>query len=417
MSDDPGGYGYPTGAGYPAGTGRPATTPRRRPRHGIGVAATMGLVLFAALAALGATGAAFAVTTYTRLVQDLPDPSLLERIELPEQSIVYDRTKTVELARFGEFNREVVTFDQVPPVLVDATTAVEDRTFWENSGFDPVGIMSAGFDAVRGRTRGASTITQQLVRQRLLNAEGTAETQVTASRKLKEIIQSIRVTQAFPGEKGKQRIMAAYLNQNYYGNESYGVAAAAKGYFGVELADLTLAQSAILAALLQAPGRDDLVQNAVTECVDPAADPETCEETQLVVPADTKIVQRRNYILDQMAAGGTPLTGDTFGADDFAAAKAEKVVLAAQRSTDWKLPQFVRQVEARARGAAVRRGRRDVSGARAGRPRDRLDHRSRAPGDRREVGRRGGDRPPGQVAQGSGQGARRPLRAVDGQPA
>ena len=332
MSDDAGDYGPP------------ATRPRRRARRGIGVAAAMGLVLFAALAALGATGAAFAVSTYSQLAQDLPDPSLLERIELPEQSIVYDRTEKVELARFGEFNREVVAFDQIPPVLVDATTAVEDRTFWENSGFDPVGIMSAGLDAVRGRSRGASTITQQLVRQRLLNEEGTAETQVTASRKLKEIIQSIRVTQAFPGEAGKQRIMAAYLNQNYYGNESYGVAAAAKGYFGVELEDLTLAQAAILAALLQAPGRDDLVGNAIVECVDPAADPETCEETQLVVPADTKIVQRRNYILDQMAAGGTPLTGDAFGADDFAAAKAEQVVLAAQRSNEWKLPQFVRQV-------------------------------------------------------------------------
>jgi len=332
MSDHPGGYG-------PV-----ATTPRRRARRGIGVAATMGLVLFAALAALGATGAVFAITTYTGLARDLPDPSLLERIELPEQSIVYDRTKKVELARFGEFNREVVTFDQVPPILVDATTAVEDRTFWENSGFDPVGIMSAGLDAVRGRTRGASTITQQLVRQRLLNEEGTAETQVTASRKLKEIIQSIRVTQAFPGEAGKQRIMAAYLNQNYFGNEAYGVAAAAKGYFGVELQDLTLAQAAILAALLQAPGRDDLVQNAVVECVDPTADPEICEETQLVVPADTRIVQRRDFVLDQMAAGGTPLTGEAFSAEDFAAAKSEKVVLVAQRSTEWKLPQFVRQV-------------------------------------------------------------------------
>ena len=56
-------------------------------------------------------------------------------------------------------------------MLVDATTAVEDRTFWENSGFDPVGIASAGIDALRGRARGASTITQQLVRQRLLNDE------------------------------------------------------------------------------------------------------------------------------------------------------------------------------------------------------------------------------------------------------
>jgi peptidoglycan glycosyltransferase len=310
----------------------------------MGAAATMALLLFLALALLGAAGSVFAVAMFTGMTRDLPSPSILEQIVLPEQSVIYDRTGTVELATFGEFNREVVAFDQVPPVLVDATTAVEDKTFWDNSGFDPLAIVAAGLDALRGQARGASTITQQLVRQRLLSTDGSAQTQVSAERKVREIVQSIRLTQAFAGDEGKQRIITAYLNQNYYGNESYGVAAAAKGYFGVELEDLTLAQAAILAALLQAPGRDDLVGNAIVECVDPAADPETCEETQLVVPADTKIVQRRNYILDQMAAGGTPLTGDAFGADDFAAAKAEKVVLAVQRSNEWKLPQFVRQV-------------------------------------------------------------------------
>ena len=220
-----------------------------------------------------------------------------------------------------------------------------------------------------------------------------------------------------PARQGKQRIMAAYLNQNYYGNESYGVAAAAKGYFGVELQDLTLAQAAILAALLQAPGSDDLVQNAVVECVDPAADPETCEETQLVVPADARIVERRNFVLDQMAAGGTPLTGDAFGAEDFAAAKAEKVVLAAQRSTEWKLPQFVRQV----RRELVRRLCGEDAETCPVLERGGLEIVStidlRAPGDRREVGRGRRHRPAGQVAQGGRQGARPPVRAVDGQPA
>ena len=157
----------------------------------------------------------------------------LEEIQLPEQSVIYDRTGKVELARFGEFNRDVVTFDQIPPVLVDATTAVEDGSFWDNAGFDTIGIVAAGIDSLRGAPRGASTITQQLVRQRLLTENGTAQTDLSATRKLREIIQSIRVTEAYPGVEGKQRIMAAYLNQNYYGNESYGVAAAAKGYFGV----------------------------------------------------------------------------------------------------------------------------------------------------------------------------------------
>ena len=112
---------------------------RKAPRRGIGAAAAMGLILFGALALLGGAAAVFAVTTFTSMSQGLPDPTTLEDIRPPEQSVVYDRTGKVELARFGDFNRQVVTFDQLPPMLVDATTAVEDRSFWDNSGFDPVG--------------------------------------------------------------------------------------------------------------------------------------------------------------------------------------------------------------------------------------------------------------------------------------
>lgn len=321
----------------------PAARARRR-RRGIGAAATMGLLLFAALAMLGLAGAGLALAAYASISRDLPEPSILERIELPEQSFIYDREGRTELARFGEFNREVVTFDDIPPVLVDATTAVEDATFWENAGFDPVGIAAAGLDALRGRPRGASTITQQLVRQRLLTTDGSAQTEVSATRKLREIVQSIRVTQAFPGQEGKERIMAAYLNQNYYGNESYGVRAAAKGYFGLELDDLTLAQAAILAAIPQAPSTYDLVANAVEECLEPGEAEDDCAKSRLVVPEDTRIVQRRNQVLDLMARGRTPLSGDAFGPEDFEAAKAEPVVLAPQRRIPWKASHFVWQV-------------------------------------------------------------------------
>jgi membrane peptidoglycan carboxypeptidase len=331
MYDDPGAYD-------------PEDRPSRARRSGIGVAATMGLLLFAALTALGAVGAVFAVSTYTRLAMDLPTPSALEKIELPEQSVVYDRTGKVQLARFGEFNRDVVDFKDIPPMLVDATTAIEDRSFWDNAGFDPVGIAAAGLDALRGRYRGASTITQQLVRQRLLSADSSPVTELSASRKAKELIQSIRVTQAYPRAEGKQRIMQAYLNQNYYGNDSYGVAAAAQSYFGKKLSELTLAQAAIIAALPQSPSTYDLTQNAEEVCIDPSEPEDTCK-TQLVVPDDARIVQRRNYVLDQMAAaGGTPLTKGELTAEDFASAKAEPVVLAPQRSTAWQYPQFIWQI-------------------------------------------------------------------------
>src|SRR4029453_5846193 len=92
-----------------------------------------------------------------------------ENPQLPQEIVVLDRTGKTELARFGEFKREVVTFDEIPPILLDATTSIEDKTFWENAGFDPVAIFSAGLDSIRGRGRGASTVTQQLTRMRLLD--------------------------------------------------------------------------------------------------------------------------------------------------------------------------------------------------------------------------------------------------------
>ncbi len=304
----------------------------------------MGVVLWAVFALLGVGGAAGGVAIFASLSRNLPDPTLLERIELPQASIVYDRTGKTQLARFGEFNRTTVSFDQIPKALIDATTAVEDRTFWDNAGFDTLGIIAAAIDGLRGNGRGGSTITQQLVRQRLLSADGSAQTDRSAVRKIKEIIQSIRVTQAYPGLAGKQRIMAAYLNQNYYGNDSYGVAAAAKGYFGVALSDLTLAQAAIIASIPQAPSAYDLVQNATEQCIDPGPDADPCVKSQLVVAADAAIVLRRNLVLDLMAQGRTPLTGTKFSAADFAAAKAEPVVLAPQASPAWIGYHFVWQV-------------------------------------------------------------------------
>ena len=310
----------------------------------MGPAARMGLLLYALLALLGAIGAILSVGTFVTLSANLPDPTLLEQIELPQQSIVYDRLGKTELARFGQFNRVVVAYADIPPVLMDATTAVEDRTFWDNAGFDPVGIIMSGLDALRGNPRGGSTITQQLVRQRLLSQDQTAQTDRTAVRKVKEIIQSIRVTQAYKGVEGKQRIMTAYLNQNYYGNDSYGVAAAAQSYFGKSLKDLTLAQAAIIAAIPQAPSAFDLVQNAVETCVDPGLEADPCTKSVWQVPDTSQIVLRRNLVLDLMAQGRTPLTGKTYTQADFAAARTEPVILAPQVTPQWLASHFVWQV-------------------------------------------------------------------------
>ena len=301
------------------------------------------VVLLVAVLTAGA-GALFSVAAYNYYATGLPDPkSALTDLDFEQQTIVYDRTNKVELARLGSLRREVVTFDQIPDEMLDATTAIEDQHFWTNPGFDPVGIVSAGLDTLSGRPRGASTITQQLVRARLLPPEAFAGE--TYERKIREIIQSVRLTEAYPGDKGKQDIITAYLNQNFYGNQTYGVKAAARGYFGKPLAELTLAQYAILAAIPQSPTKFDLMRNAEEVCVDtPApADDADCKDVQLQVPAGTDIVARRNYILDLMKTR-SPLSGARHTQQEYEAAKAEPVVIRPNPSTTWRAAQFVWQV-------------------------------------------------------------------------
>ena len=300
------------------------------------------MVLLLTTGLLAASGAMLAVAAYNHYAAGLPDPvAALTNIPFEQQTIIYDRTGKVELARLGDLKRELVTFDQLPGEIIDATTAIEDKDFWINPGFDPAAIVSAGLATVSGNPRGASTITQQLVRARLLPASAFEGT--TYERKAREIIQSIRLTQAYPGEAGKQQIITAYLNQNFYGNQSYGVKAAAKGYFGKSLADLTLAQDAILAAIPQSPTAYDLMRNATSVCLDKIPDGQECTHFKLVVPQDSEIVVRRNKVLDLMETR-SPLTGTKHTKAEYEAAKIEPVVLVPQVSTTWTAPQFVWQV-------------------------------------------------------------------------
>lgn len=312
----------------------------RRPRGGTALRGTLlaiPVVLFSVLLLAGAGAAVAAVGTYQYLARDLPDPSTaLDALTFSSQTVVYDRTGTVQLAKLGSDRRDVVQFADIPDGLIDATTSVEDKTFWANAGFDPFAFVKATLDTISGNDRGASTITQQLVRARLLPADVLAGDRYI--RKAKEIIQSVRLTEAYPGLAGKQTIMQDYLNQNFYGNRSYGVAAAARSYWHKSLSDLTLAQMAILAGIPQSPTANDLVTNAVPQTITGADGKET---TALVVPPDRPIVQRRNYILQLM------LTNARLGhytAQEIAAAQAEPVVLADQSNPQWVAPQFVWQV-------------------------------------------------------------------------
>ncbi len=310
--------------------------PSRSPAGLIGIISLL-VVLVMGLGVVGSTAAAagVALVTLDSMDDDLPDVSRFEDLEYAQPSVVYDRSGTVELARFQSERRRVVQYEEIPQLVLDATIAVEDRTFWENEGYDPNAIMAAVMESIAGiRDRGASTITQQFVRARLLPGEVLQGD--IYERKIKEILQARNLTLAFPGEEGKERIITAYLNQIYYGHGAYGIAAAAEVYFGVtDLDDLTAAQAAVLAGLPQAPNTYDLFKWA-----------EPTVDGRLVVPTQSRRgerlptpVERRNFILRNLAEGHGRWT--TLTPQQLEQALNEPIVLAPEQPLVYQAPHFV----------------------------------------------------------------------------
>src|SRR6188508_2559735 len=212
------------------------------------------------------------------------------------------------------------------------SVGLPDPSQLEALTFSQPAILSAAAEGASGaRERGASTITQQLVRARLLPSEVTQAGADRYMRKAKELIQSLRVSETFPGEQGKDRIITAYLNEIFYGHGAYGVAAAAWIYFGVsDLAELTPAQAALLAGLPKSPSTLDPYRYAVKD-----------KDGRLVVPPDAPPVVRRDWILGGLAGGArwTKLTPS-----ELQAALAEPVVLAGEQAMTYKAAHFTWQV-------------------------------------------------------------------------
>ncbi|HEY7130913.1 MAG TPA: transglycosylase domain-containing protein [Candidatus Limnocylindrales bacterium] len=285
----------------------------------------IGSLLLAGIAAFGT------MAVVAGLSQGLPDPRDLAGLTFSQPTVVYDRSGKVQLGRFQQEQRRVVTFAEVPHLVLDATTTAEDRTFWTNSGFDPAAIMAAVADnASTGSGRGASTITQQLVRARLLPADVVAPDADRYLRKAKELIQSARLTQAYPGEAGKETIITAYLNEIFYGHDAYGIAAAARIYFGVsDLSKLTPAQAALLAGLPKSPTNFDPYRYAKPDA-----------KGRLVVPPTAPPVVRRNYILESLSTSRWTTLDDA----ELQAALKEPVVLAGDQPITFKAPHFTWQV-------------------------------------------------------------------------
>jgi penicillin-binding protein 1A len=176
----------------------------------------------------------------------LPSVETLAVYEPPVATIVRDEAGR-EVGEFFKEQRYVVPLDGMPQHLADAFVAAEDAAFWEHNGLDYEGIARAFWQNLRqGRlAQGGSTITQQVARSFLLSRDKTLD------RKLREALLSQRIESSFP----KEHILYLYLNQLFLGHGAYGGGAAARLYFGKESSELTLAESALLAGLPQAPSR------------------------------------------------------------------------------------------------------------------------------------------------------------------
>src|SRR6058998_3103282 len=206
---------------------------------------------FLAMLAMGGVAAA-AVFGY--FAADLPAAHDLATIPIPLTTKIYDRSGEHLLYTLEDERRELVGLDAVPQQMQNATIAIEDKSFWSNPGVDIGGIVRAmNANASSGRiTQGGSTITQQLIKTRLLGDDPTF------TRKIKEAILALEATRTF----SKKQILEMYFNQIYYGNQAYGLKAAAATYFGAaDLSQLSLGQMALLAGLPQAPSDYDPIQN------------------------------------------------------------------------------------------------------------------------------------------------------------
>jgi penicillin-binding protein 1A len=169
----------------------------------------------------------------------------LRPVEIGQNSFVYAANGSLLGAIPAERNRTPVVLWRVSPWMSKATVAIEDHRFYEHGGVDYEGIARAAWkDLSAGHVvQGGSTITQQLVRNLYISKERTLK------RKLKEACLAIRLSRA----RSKDWILGQYMNQVYYGNHAYGIEAAAQTYFSKDAHDLTLAESALLAGLPQAP--------------------------------------------------------------------------------------------------------------------------------------------------------------------
>ncbi len=181
---------------------------------------------------------------YLFILKDLPMPQRLESASRAQSTRIYDRNNTLLYTIYGSRNQTFIPLSNIPKNLQHATIAIEDKDFYKHGAIDLRGISRAIYAIIfKKQLQGGSTITQQLVKNSLLTPERTIQ------RKIREVILSFVTEMMYT----KDQILEMYLNQVPYGGTAYGVEAAAQTYFGKKVENLTLAQSAFLAGLPEAP--------------------------------------------------------------------------------------------------------------------------------------------------------------------
>ncbi|TNB90187.1 penicillin-binding protein 1A [Paracoccus marcusii] len=234
------------------------------------------LSFFGAIFSWVVTGVFFAALTVGGIFwiysRDLPSHETLAQYSPKTISRIYSAEGQL-IDEFAEERRIFVPIDEVPDLIKQAFVSAEDKNFYSHPGYDLRGILSAAFEAaVSGGSsvRGASTITQQVMKNFLLSSDRSVE------RKVKELILAARLERSL----SKDQILELYLNEIFLGQNSFGVAAAAQTYFNKSLSELAPHEAAMLAAMPQAPGRYH---------------PVTAKE---------RVTERRNYVLREMWQNG-----------------------------------------------------------------------------------------------------------------
>ncbi|GAB2514168.1 penicillin-binding protein [Nocardiopsis aegyptia] len=241
------------------------------------VGAIAGLLVAAlALPAIGGLG----ITARNVASGFLDMPGNLETPPPPQRSTIYDSEGGV-IAEIFDQNRELVEIEDVSPVMIDAIMAIEDANFYEHGGLDVAGTLRAAVRTLGGNTQGASSITQQYVKNVQIEAATSQEEldearEETIARKIRELRYAIALEQRM----SKDEILEGYLNIAYFSDGAYGVESAAQHFFQVPASELELHQAATIAGLVRYP-----------YLYNPRFFPE-------------QTIERRNVVLDRMVATG-----------------------------------------------------------------------------------------------------------------